>query len=273
MLCQTALFLIGVHSITASEGTVAFLSDDCSSIGVEDETGVTVCTVTSDPDERLSFAVFHGHSLVYLSSVRGLQRTDIPGGETTTLSSCGTGAPWVSEDGSLWYTDDGFLCRDGAALNREVPAFYVSVENCTAAFTDRDDALHILNIENGSEKIVGGYRFYAPIVLESGDAISPTLSGEIMYLKTDGSMVVVGRGEQPCWNSTLGGLFFCVSTDDGHYITGADLWFVRPGEDPVQVTCTPDVFETKPVCADSILWFINAADGASGSLDLNAFSL
>jgi hypothetical protein len=78
--------------------------------------------------------------------------------------------------------------------------------------------------------------------------------------------MIVGSGEQPVWSRELEGLFYCVSTDDGHQLTGADLWFVVPGNQPVRITDTPDVFEIRPECSGNLLWYQDAATGNTGTL-------
>lgn len=273
MVLPVLALITGVLSVTASGDFAVSLDFEGGGITVTDSAGDSLYSVEAQPGERLSYVVFRDMKLVYLSSSRGLLETDILTGETTVVSSRRTGAPWISSDGALWYTLNGSLYCDGAAVNGSLPAFYVSVENGTAVYTDRNDVLRILNIDTGRERMVQGYRFYAPIVLESGDVIAPTLSGALVYLPADGSLMVVGSGEQPCWSGELGGLFFCVSTDDGHELTGSDLWFVRPGENPIQLTFTPDVFEIKPSCSGNLLWYIDDVSGAVCSMSLDGFSL
>ena len=265
--------LITIPSLVSSGGFAAYLTPGGESISIIDTGGESVFVVDAEPGERLSYMVFRDLKLVFLSSSRGLLQTDVLSGETEVLSSQRTGSPWLSSDGSLWYTFSGSLYGDGLVVNENVPAFHVSVENGTAAYTDRNDVLHILNIDTGTERMVEGYRFYAPIVLESGDVIAPTLSGAIVFLPVDGSLMLLGSGEQPCWSDQLNGLFYCVSEDDGHQITAADIWFVRPGEEPVTVTSTPDILETRPSCSGEMLWFVDEGNGTPSCMSLDDLSL
>jgi uncharacterized cupin superfamily protein len=184
---------------------------------------------------------------------------DILTGEQIVLSLGRTGAPWISSAGDLWYTRDGYLYKNGVSTDVAVAAFHVSVENGIAVFTDRSDRLHILSLISGEDRVIQGFRFFSPVVLTSGDVIVSSLTGEIVFVTAGGQPVVVASGEQPCWSYLYHGLFFCVSADDGHNVTSADIWFVKPGEEPVQVTFTEDILETEPTCSGDLVWFVDAA--------------
>ena len=189
------LVLSSVQSLSVSGGHAAVLYGDGSEIAVIDSSEERVFTLNSEPGERFSYVCFGDLRIYCISSTRGLLETDILTGETTVVSSRRTGAPWIDSEGDLWYTWQGSLHRDAEVVNSSVSAFHVSVENDVAVYTDRNDFLRILNLQTGRERVVQGYRFYAPTVLESGDVIAPTLSGEIVYLPADGSLMVVGSGE------------------------------------------------------------------------------
>ena len=270
MLFPCVLLLASVHSLSVSGGYAAVLCGDGSEIAVMDASEERVFTLNAEPGERLSYLTVGDLRIFCISSVRGLLETDILTGVTSVVSSRRTGAPWIDSGGDLWYTWQGSLYQGDEEVNSSVSAFHVSVENGVAAYTDRNDYLRILNLETGRERVVQGYRFYAPTALVSGDVIAPTLTGEIVYLPADGSLMVVGSGEQPVWSSELQGLFYCVSVDDGHELTGADLWFVVPGDHPVRITDTPDVFEIRPGCSGSLLWYQDAATGNIGTLNIDA---
>lgn len=252
------LYSAAVCSSVSSGGFAAFVTAGGESVCVVDGGGETVSAVDAEIGERLSYPALSELRLVYVSSTRGLVEEDIISGESTVLSAERTGAPWFSSDGDLWYTFDGFLYKNGISTGVEVPAFYVSVENGAAAFTDRSDRLHIVSLTGGEERIVQGLRYFSPVVLTSGDVVVSSLTGDIVFVTSGGVPVTVASGEQPCWSYLRGGLFFCVSEDDGHNLTAADLWFVKPGEEPVQVTSTEDVMETKPACSGDLVWFVDA---------------
>jgi len=267
------LGLASVQSLSVSGGYAAVVNDDGGQITVVDNTGEGVFTLSGEPGESFSYLIFRDLRIFCLSSRRGLLETDILTGVTSAVSSRRTGAPWVDSEGAIWYTRQGSLYCGDEVMNSSISAFHVSVENGVAVYTDRNDFLRILNLETGRERVVQGYRFYAPTALMSGDVIAPTLTGEIVYLPADGSLMVVGSGEQPVWSSEHRGIFYCVSTDDGHELTGADLWFVVPGEQPVRITDTADVFETGPECSGGLLWYQDAATGSIGTLNTDDLSL
>ncbi len=273
-MCLHLLFIFAaIHGLAASGGLAAFTGDDGSSVSVVSPEGESVFALDSEPGERFSYIAFGELRIYCVSSSRGLLETDILTGITSVVSPGRTGAPWLDSGGDLWYTGNGSLYRWNDAVNEGVSAFHVSVENGIAAYTDMNDMLRILSLETGGERVVQGYRFYAPLVTPGGDVIAPTLTGEIVYLPADGSLMVVGNGEQPCWCPGLRGLFYCVSTDDGHELTGADLWFVRPGENPIRITSTPGVHETRPECSGSTLWYVDALTGSFGTLAVDELSL
>lgn len=255
------MFSIGFSSLSVSGGYAAVTGEGGSSVDVVSSEGESIFTLQAQPGERFSYIAFGDLKLFCISSSRGLMQTDMLTGETSVVCPGRTGAPWFDSEGNLWYTRNGSLYRWNEEVNGSVPAFHVSVENGIAAYTDRNDRLRILTLENGRERVVQGYRFYAPRVTPSGEVIAPTLTGEIVYLPSDGSLLVVGSGEQPCWSSELQGLFYSVSTDDGHELTGADLWFTLPGESPVRLTSTPDVYETNPECSGTSVWYTDYAAG------------
>ncbi len=265
-------YLIALPALVSSGGYAAFLSAGGESVTVVDCGGETAFTVNAAPGERLSYPSFDNLKLVFISSSRGLVQQDILTGESVVLSSERTGAPWISSSGDLWYTSGGYLFKNGVSTGIDIPSFQVSVENGIASFTDRNDDLHILSLGSGQDRTIQGYRFYSPTVLIGGDVIAPTLTGDIIYLPSNGSFMVVGNGEQPCWSYELEGLFYCVSEDDGHSITAADIWFVKPGGEPAMVTVTPDILETRPSCSGNLLWYVDAGSGIPGCVSSNDFS-
>lgn len=264
---------VAAPALVSSGGFAAYLAAGGESIGVVSDGSEIVLTLNALPGERLSYPAFGDLKLVFVSSLRGLVQHDIIADESVVLSEKSTGAPWISSSGDLWYTQDGYLFMNGASTGVSIPAFSVSVENGVAAFTDRNDHLHILSLENGEDLIFSGYRFFSPVVLKNGDVITPTLTGEIIHIPSRDIPAVVGNGEQPCWSYELDGLFYCISEDDGHSIIAADIWFVRPGGEPVQITFTSDLLETRPACSGGILWFVHSRSGIPDCVRLDALSL
>lgn len=263
---------VAAPSLVSSGGFAAYLAAGGESISVLDTGGETIFTVEALPGERLSNPELGHMKIVFVSSARGLVQADMLTGEFTVLSDEHTGAPWISSSGDLWYTVNGYLFINGASMGVQIPAFHVSVEEGLAAFTDRGDDLHILSLESGEDTVVSGYRFYSPVILPGGDVLAPSLTGEIVYVPFEQNSYVVANGSQPCWSTELSGLFYCKSEDDGHSITAADIWFVRPGGEPVQVTFTSEVLETRPACSCDVLWFVDENRGISECVSLDDLS-
>ncbi len=263
---------VAAPSLVSSGGFAAYLSAGGESISVLDTAGETVYTVEALPGERLSNPEIGQMKVVFVSSSRGLVQADMLTGEFTVISDERTGAPWISASGDLWYTVDGFLFMNGVSTGVQIPAFHVTVEDGLAAFTDRGDNLHILSLESGEDTVVSGFRFYSPVVLSGGDVLAPSLTGEIVYVPLGQSSYVIANGSQPCWSTELSGLFYCKSQDDGHSITAADIWFVKPGGEPVQVTFTSEVLETRPACSGDVLWFVDENRGIPECVSLDDLS-
>ncbi len=268
-----SVFFTAVLAIVSSGGFAAFLSTGGEAISVLDTGGEIVFTVEAQPGERLSNSEFGHMKVVFVSSSRGLVQADMLTGEFTVISDEHTGAPWMSSSGDLWYTVDGYLFMNEASTGVAIPAFHVSVEDGLAAFTDRGDNLHILSLESGEDTVVSGYRFYSPVVLPGGDVLASSLTGEIVYVPFGQNSYVVANGSQPCWSTELSGLFYCKSEDDGHSITAADIWFVRPGGEPVQVTFTLEILETRPAYSCDVLWFVDENRGIPECVSLDDLSL
>ena len=264
--------LITAPIVVSSGDFTVYLDDTGSSISIFDIAGDVLFTEEADCGERLSYPQFSGFKLVFCSSSRGLLVRDLLTGELVVLNSGRTGAPWISSEGDVWYSVDGFLAVNSAVTDIPVSSFSVSVENSVAVFTDRSDNLHIVSLEDGSDRQISGYRFYLPFVLQNGDVVVSTLCGSIVYVPFNEDLVVLAFGTQPCWSNELSGLFYCVSEDDGHNLTGADIWFVRLSELPVRVIDSPGVLETKPSCSGDYLWFIDAISGEPDFLRLNDVS-
>ncbi len=154
--------ITGIQSLAASGGLAAMAVDGGSSLSVVSQGGEMVFTLEAEPGERFSYIAFGELRIYCVSSSRGLLETDILTGETSVVSPGRTGAPWLDSAGDLWYTKNGSLYRWKDVISEGVPAFHVSVESGTAAYTDMNDMLRILCLDTGGERVVQGYRFYAP---------------------------------------------------------------------------------------------------------------
>lgn len=267
------LVLTSVQWLSASGGKAAVSNFGGTAVSVVDQAGEVVFCLQGETGEVFSHLRFRDAGLACLSSIRGLIETNVQTGEVSIVSPAGTGAPWIDSSGDIWFTRDGFLFRCGEMAGANIEAFHVSVESGTAVFTDDDDFLRIRDLQTGNERILRGYRFYAPAALPGGGVVSPALTGEIIYVDPDGGIMVAAYGEQPCWSSRLQGIFYTVTADDGHRLTAADLWFVRPGENPVRITDTGEAMEVNPQYSGGFLWYSDAVNGSIGVLDADALSL
>ena len=86
--------------------------------------------------------------------------------------------------------------------------------------------------------------FVSPQVSPNEDTVAaPTLSGHL-YLASlsDGNSIDLGTGQNPSWSYDGKYLVYEVATEDGHNITGSDIWIAsKDGKWKKQLTCTPDI--------------------------------
>ncbi len=97
---------------------------------------------------------------------------------------------------------------------------------------------------------VEGQPILAAVPSPTGDRYAVQVMGAGLFLvSADGSSVTpLGRGEHPTWSPDGGYVAFMQVEDDGHDITGADLWTVRAdGSAPSRLTSTADRHELFPV--------------------------
>ncbi len=83
---------------------------------------------------------------------------------------------------------------------------------------------------------------------DGGRVAFEVLGGSLYVMNIDGSgLTSLGRGEHPSWSPDGAWIAFMQTEDDGHDMTGADLYAVRAdGSARVQLTRTPDTFELFP---------------------------
>jgi dipeptidyl aminopeptidase/acylaminoacyl peptidase len=85
-------------------------------------------------------------------------------------------------------------------------------------------------------------------VAPDGRVAFEVAGGSLWTMNPDGSDArELGPGEQPAWSPDGRWLAFVRTTDDGHEITGSDLWVVpAEGGRPQPLAVTPDRLELRP---------------------------
>lgn len=96
---------------------------------------------------------------------------------------------------------------------------------------------------------VPGQAVLNAVASPSGEAYAFEVLGEGLFaVRADGTgLVFLGAGEHPTWSPDGAWIAFMRVEDDGHDLTGADLYAVRAqGGTPVRLTDTPDRLELFP---------------------------
>lgn len=92
------------------------------------------------------------------------------------------------------------------------------------------------------------------------------LGGGLYVSRTDGSDVrALGRGERPAWSPDGRWIAFMLTEDDGHHLTGADLYAASAdGAQRVRLTATPGRHEMNPAWSPDgrFVAYDDATDGA-----------
>lgn len=142
----------------------------------------------------------------------------------------------ISDDNifNAQWTEDGHIKITGEDGTARVYASDGVLEETTAdqrlAFTQDDTIFVRPNAESAAIPLTtNDDRYYAPVPSPDGSYVvySGLYSG--LYLApTDGSAppVYLGEGNNPSWMNDSSGIVFDVTSDDGHYITEGDAYYV-----------------------------------------------
>jgi Tol biopolymer transport system component len=92
-------------------------------------------------------------------------------------------------------------------------------------------------------------RYVNPVVSPDRNKVAVNKHDEMFVFATDGSGLIysLGRGIANSWSPDCQQILFFISEDDGHAITGADLYLINSdGSQKWQLTNTPSIFEEWP---------------------------
>lgn len=179
------------------------------------------------------------------------------------------GAPVFDGSGSLWFTADGLLYRNGASTGLALEAHTISVDSSggSVAYCDGNDRLCLMETTGGEPRVLASdRRFFAPQFITVGRktcVLSSSLEGDIVMTSvTTGAGVTLARGSHPFWWPSRDMLLYSVTEDDGHRLTSADIWHLSPGGVPAPVTVSEDVLEIHPFVTEGKVMAIDAATGS-----------
>jgi Tol biopolymer transport system component len=176
---------------------------------------------------------------------------------------------WVLGDGTVVFETD----RTGTLAQAQVLGLISSDDAGTSrdrvATTSRDLRIWVSDAY-GDQKIpvsAAEERCFDPILSPDGAMVGYSVlsgGGSIVVARTDGSgSVNLGYGSNPSWSPDGRYLVFEVTTDDGHVITGSDLFIdAVDGTGRIRVTDTPEIFERWPSWSPDGTHIVYSAGGA-----------
>jgi len=166
-------------------------------------------------------------------------------GQVKSVKSVSDGQGIVSRvagvSAAFWANDlTGATLSAFAAL---VPAAF-GKGNAKDVMTNADNELWVVD-ENGEPKklidVEGESGYFSPQASPGGDAVAaPGLSGNLYIADmAGGTPVSLGMGQNPAWSPDGRYLIYEVVSEDGHSITGSDLWIAsRDGKWKQRLTNT-----------------------------------
>ncbi|MFC1682580.1 TolB family protein [Candidatus Zixiibacteriota bacterium] len=160
---------------------------------------------------------------------------------------------WISEDGSIVFQAD----RDGSMTRTRVlksdPSASQIPGSDLVAGTTQDLQIWVGRPDGSDRTLVSNpdERCFDPIMSPTGNHVSYGVlahGGSIAVAGADGSNAVnLGYGSNPGWSPDGRSLVHEVTADDGHVITGSELYTIdRDGGGRIQLTDTPDRIERWP---------------------------
>lgn len=179
------------------------------------------------------------------------------------------GSPVFDGSGSIWFTADGRLYRNGASTGPALEAHTISVDSSgeRVTYCDGNDRLCLMETAGGEPRILASdRRYFAPQFITAGRKtciLSSSLEGDIVMTSVStGTGVALAGGSHPFWWPSRDMLLYSVTEDDGHRLTSADIWSLSPGGIPAPVAVSEDVLEIHPFVTEGSVMAIDAATGS-----------
>ena len=242
--------------------------------------GTGLRQLTGDPGAGYRFAWSpDGTQIAYRTERRtdgqrhfAIRVADAGNGQTEELTEFQRylGIPhWVLGDGTLAFETD----REGTLAQALVVGLIAPQPKEAAphrvATTSRDLRIWISEADGSDRRPVSGTgeRCFDPILSPDGIMIGYSVlsgGGRIAVARTDGTAGSdLGYGSNPSWSPDGRYLVFEVTEDDGHVITGSDLFIARvDGTGRERLTDTPERFERWPSWSPDGSRIVYSAGGA-----------
>ena len=195
--------------------------------------------------------------------LNALKRFDIEARHDTLLTEFRTGLtslPQWSQDGrELVSSVNGTLQRISSGLK---PALLQRRAERPLWFMDGDRAMILAPAAEKASPVeaLAGRRIFNLVHSPDGDKVAfQILGGPLCVMRSDGTgLVELGEGEHPSFSPDGRFLVFMISRDDGHTITGSDLYVIAAdGTGKVNLTQTEGRSEMHPAwspAGDAILF-------------------
>lgn len=189
-----------------------------------------------------------------------IKLVDVQTGEIRTLSqrSHDVGTPTWFPDGRIGFTFEGdFLIVDSRGeIQQTIPDIAsnvapVSSDGQWILYNDRGDAIWAFHLVDGERFQVtpAGRRFFNPVWSPKEPlAVVNELGGSFYLLDiTQGTMVELDDGNHYAWSPDGQRIVYDIATDDGHYITAADIYVInKDGTGKTALTATAEGLEMYP---------------------------
>jgi Tol biopolymer transport system component len=183
---------------------------------------------------------------------------------------------WITGAGSILFQTD----RDGSMMRAQATRLNspATQDPGSSLATGTSQDLQIwVSLADGSDRTVvssPNERCFDPIMSPSGDRVCYGVlahGGSIAVAAADGSdRVNLGYGSNPRWSPDGSSLVYEVTSDDGHRITGSDIFVIdRDGGNRSQLTNTPDRIERWPSWSPDGETIVFASEGAIYLLPLS----
>jgi Tol biopolymer transport system component len=239
---------------------LAFTADNYTGLWLARSDGGSIAQISRDPGAGFSFRWSNDGSalIARVSRFDGAMRSnaikffDLTSNSERLLTEYKTGIlglpQWSPDDRTVYYFDQERMASAATGL----AAASLKKMAAKPSMIMQIDRLAWFSPTEGGNRLVSGLESERIITLEpspDGHQLAlEILGGPICVIDADGrNLLRLGNGDRPRWSPDGDYLIYMITTDDGHKITGSDLYVIRPdGSGLVPLTATKDISEMNP---------------------------
>ena len=259
---------------------IAVTRTDWRGIWLMGADGTGLRQLTDDPGAGYHFAWSpDGSQIAYRTEQRidgkrlfAIRTVDVHSGQIEELTDFQRylGTPrWVLGDGTVVFEID----REGGLAQALVVGLIAAQPKETAprmaAFTSRELCIWVSEADGSGRTMVSdpGERSFGPLLSPDESRVCYSVlagGGSIAVAAADGSgSISLGYGSNPSWSPDGRYVVYEVTGDDGHVITGSDLYIsAADGSRRIRLTDTPARFERWPAWSPDGVRVVYSAHGA-----------